>query len=259
MVWNRSRVSTWSAFAPSPATPIISMKSMKPWVALPGACRLSRVTSAQAALEVAVGDPLHRLAVELRVGPVLAELARAAELERQVAGADDRDPLVARPRLDHLADGPAELRRTASAAAAAARRCWCRSARSAGRPAGRSVMIGQVMLWSIRSSLLKARSKSASRPSRRMCADRSSSPAQRSSAAGRTRAPRCTSWRRRTAPCRPGTAACCPATAGGSGRCRPSPARRARPGSASRGTPRSWRPTRRRTAAGPRRCAVLAR
>ena len=29
----------------SPATPIISMKSMNPWVALPGACRLSSVTS----------------------------------------------------------------------------------------------------------------------------------------------------------------------------------------------------------------------
>ena len=37
-------------------------------------------------------------------------------------------------------------------------------------------MIGQVMLWSIRSSLLNARSKSASRPLRRMCAARSSSP-----------------------------------------------------------------------------------
>ncbi|SCE80547.1 hypothetical protein GA0070558_107164 [Micromonospora haikouensis] len=45
MVWNRSRVSTWWAFAPAPATPIMSMKSMNPWVALPGACRLSRVTS----------------------------------------------------------------------------------------------------------------------------------------------------------------------------------------------------------------------
>src|SRR6478609_4446798 len=47
MVWNRSRWSTWSAFTPSPATPTISMKSMKPCVALPGACRLSRVTSAR--------------------------------------------------------------------------------------------------------------------------------------------------------------------------------------------------------------------
>lgn len=37
-------------------------------------------------------------------------------------------------------------------------------------------MIGQVMLWSIRSSLLKARSKSRSSPSRRMCAASSSSP-----------------------------------------------------------------------------------
>ena len=83
------------------------------------------------------------------------------------------------PRLDQLAGSPGPAGRTASAAAAAARRCWCRSARSAGRPAGRSVMIGQVMLWSIRSSLLNARSKSASRPLRRMCAARSSSPAQR--------------------------------------------------------------------------------
>ena len=47
MVWNRSRVSTWSAVTFSPATPIISMKSMKPWVAFPGRCRLSRVTSAR--------------------------------------------------------------------------------------------------------------------------------------------------------------------------------------------------------------------
>ena len=37
-------------------------------------------------------------------------------------------------------------------------------------------MIGQVMLWSIRSSLLKARSKSMSRPLRRMWVDRSSCP-----------------------------------------------------------------------------------
>ena len=37
-------------------------------------------------------------------------------------------------------------------------------------------MIGQVMLWSIRSSLLKARSKSASSPFRRMCAASCSSP-----------------------------------------------------------------------------------
>ena len=77
MVWNRSRVSTWSAATPSPATPIISMKSMNPWVALPGVCRLSSVTSRQAPVDVAGGDPLDRLAVELRVRPVRAELARA--------------------------------------------------------------------------------------------------------------------------------------------------------------------------------------
>src|SRR5215207_9872495 len=47
IVWKRSSESTWSALAPSPATPIISMKSMNPWVALPGRCRLSRVTSAR--------------------------------------------------------------------------------------------------------------------------------------------------------------------------------------------------------------------
>ncbi len=40
-------------------------------------------------------------------------------------------------------------------------------------------MIGQVMLWSIRSSLLNARSKPASRPPRRMCAENASSPASR--------------------------------------------------------------------------------
>ena len=57
----------------------------------------------QAAVDVAGGDPVDRLAVELRVGSVLAELARPAELQRQVAGADDRDPLVAVPRLDPAA------------------------------------------------------------------------------------------------------------------------------------------------------------
>ena len=111
---------------------------------------------------------------------------RAAPNWRGPPSSSDRWPvpmIATRWSLGHDStsspDGLPELRRTASAAAAAARRCWCRSARSAGRPAGRSVMIGQVMLWSIRSSLLKARSKPASRPSRRMCADRSSSPAQR--------------------------------------------------------------------------------
>ena len=136
MVWNRSRVSTWSAFAPSPATPIISMKSMNPWVALPGGVQAVQRHLGQAALDVAAGDPLDRLAVELRVRAVLAELARPAQLQRQVPGADDRDPLVARPGLDHLPDRPARAARTAAAAAAAGRRCWCRSARSAGRPAG---------------------------------------------------------------------------------------------------------------------------
>ena len=96
------------------------------------------------------------------------------------------------------------------------------------------------MLWSIRSSLLNARSKPASRPVPQDVRREVLLAGQHASAAGRTRAPRCTSWRRRTAPCRPGTAACCPATAGGSGRCRPSPARPGGPGSASRGTPRSW-------------------
>ena len=64
---------------------------------------------AAAAFDVAVRDPLHGLAVELRVGAVLAELTRPAELEREVTGADDRDPLVALPRLDHLADRLAQL------------------------------------------------------------------------------------------------------------------------------------------------------
>ena len=64
---------------------------------------------AQAAVDVAVGDPGHRLAVELRVGPVRAELARAAELQRQVPGADDGHPLVRRPRLDHPPQRPAQL------------------------------------------------------------------------------------------------------------------------------------------------------
>ena len=158
-----------------------------------------------------------------------------------------------RPGLDQLAGSCARAGRTASAAAAAARRCWCRSARSAGRPAGRSVMIGHVIEWSIRSSLEKARSNPASRPSRRTYADRSSCALQQ-----HPRQPELALLvvpvgvvERRLA--RPGTAACCPATAGGSGRSRPSPARRAAPRSASPGTPRPCAPTRRRTAAGPRR------
>ena len=63
----------------------------------------------EAALEVAAGDPVDGLAVEVRVGAVRAELARAAELERQVAGADDRDPTVVGPGLDELPDRPAQL------------------------------------------------------------------------------------------------------------------------------------------------------
>ena len=82
---------------------------MKPWVALPGACRLSRVTSDRQPSRSPFAIHSTALRVELRVGPVRAELARAAELQRQVAGADDRHPLVARPRLDQLAERPAEL------------------------------------------------------------------------------------------------------------------------------------------------------
>ena len=54
----------------------------------------------QAPLQVAAGDPLDCLRVELGVRAVRAELARSAELEGQVAGADYRDPLVAGPGLD---------------------------------------------------------------------------------------------------------------------------------------------------------------
>ncbi len=195
---------------------------MKPWVALPGACRLSSVTSARQPVEVAVRDPLHRPAVELRVRAVRAELARAAELEREVPGADDRDALVARPRLDQLADASGPARRTASAAAAAARRCWCRSARSAGRPAGRSVMIGQVIAVVDAQLVAERQVEAGVQAVAQDVRGQVLVALAAASAAARTRAPRCTSWRRRPAPCRPGTAACCRATAGGSGRCRPS-------------------------------------
>ena len=63
----------------------------------------------QASLDVAVRDPVHRPAVELRIRPVFAELAGSAEFEGEMAGADDRHPLVRRPRLDEFADGGAEL------------------------------------------------------------------------------------------------------------------------------------------------------
>jgi hypothetical protein len=63
----------------------------------------------QAGVDVAVGDPLHGLRVELRVGPVLAELPRPAEFQRQVPGADERDPQVAGPGADDVPQGPAEL------------------------------------------------------------------------------------------------------------------------------------------------------
>src|SRR5215204_4750486 len=66
MVWNRSRVSTWSALTPSPATPIINMKSMKPWVALPGVCKLSRVTSARHPLRSPVA--IHATALRSNSG-----------------------------------------------------------------------------------------------------------------------------------------------------------------------------------------------
>ena len=227
MVWNRSRESTWSAATPSPATPIISMKSMKPWVALPGVCRLSRVTSAQAALEVAAGDPVDGLAVELGVGAVRAELARPAELQRQVAGADDRHPPVVGPRLDELPDRPAQLDEPL--------RLRQRRGEDVGvdrhdrqvvlRPqrddrAGDAVVDAQLVAEGQVEAGVEAVAQDVLR--------RGPPRPPGSSAAGRTRAPRCTSWRRRRAPCRPGTAACCPATAGGSGRCRPSPARRGR-------------------------------
>ena len=89
-------------------------------------------------------------------------------------------PMIATRRSDGQLSTSSRIarpsRRTDVAAASVGRRCWCRSARSADPPRGRRVMIGQVIEWSIRSSLLKARSKFLSRPVRRMWAARSSWP-----------------------------------------------------------------------------------
>ena len=63
----------------------------------------------QAAVDVAVRDPLHGLGVEVRIGPVLAELARPAELQRQVPGPDQGHAQVAGPGVDDVAQGAAEL------------------------------------------------------------------------------------------------------------------------------------------------------
>src|SRR3954454_15742910 len=105
----------------------MSMKSMKPWVALPGACRLSRVTSERHPSRSPFAIHSTALASNSGSGPrgpnwrgpasprgrrpgaVRPERPGAAEVEGQVAGADDRDALVARPRLDELAQQPAQL------------------------------------------------------------------------------------------------------------------------------------------------------
>ena len=99
-----------------------------------------------------------RLAVELGVRPVRAELPGPAQLQRQVPGADDRHPLVRRPRLHQLADGPPQCTNRYGCGSGGAKMFVYTG--TIGRSAcGRSVMIGQVTLWSIRSSLLNARSK----------------------------------------------------------------------------------------------------
>ena len=82
---------------------------MNPWVALPGACRLSSVTLARQPSMSPLAIHSTALASNSGSGPCGAELARAAELERQVAGADHRHAQVRRPGVDQLADGPAEL------------------------------------------------------------------------------------------------------------------------------------------------------
>ena len=228
MVWNRSRESTWSAFAPSPATPIISMKSMNPWVALPGRCRLSSVTSARQPSRSPLA--IHSTALRSNSGS-----GPCSPNWRGPPSSRDRWPvpmIATRWSAGHdstsCADGPAELheplrlrqrRREDVGVDRHDRQVGLGPQRDdragdavvdAQLVAERQVEVGvQAVAQDVRGQVLLA--------------------LRASSAAGRTRAPRCTSWRRRTAPCRPGTAACCPATAGGSGRCRPSPARRAGP------------------------------
>jgi hypothetical protein len=96
------------------------MKSMNPCVALPGACRLSSVTSARQPSGSPRAIHLHRLGVELRVRPVRPELARAAQLERQVPGPESRHPQVARPVVDHLRSArPSATNRSGAAAGGA--------------------------------------------------------------------------------------------------------------------------------------------
>ena len=78
-------------------------------------------------------------------------------------GADDRDPLVAGPRLDQPPDRPASLTK---------RGCGSGGAKMLVHGHYRQVRLGpqrdqrHVMLWSMRSPLLNARVKPASMPSR---------------------------------------------------------------------------------------------
>src|SRR5439155_8558091 len=63
----------------------------------------------QRAFDVAVGDPLDSFAVELRVRPVRAELARPAKFQGQMAGPDNGDALLTGPGVDKAAQGAAQL------------------------------------------------------------------------------------------------------------------------------------------------------
>src|SRR5213080_3118184 len=104
-----------------------------------------------------------------------AELARATKFEGQVAGPDDGDALVAGPGLDETAQGAAQLDEPPGLRKR--RGEDVRVDRHDGQIClWRVVMMGQVMLWSTRSSLLNAKSKPASSPARRRYAESSSCP-----------------------------------------------------------------------------------
>src|SRR5579884_592094 len=54
----------------------------------------------QRAFDVSVGNPFYSFAVELRIGSMRTELARAAEFERKMPGTDNGDPLAAWPFIE---------------------------------------------------------------------------------------------------------------------------------------------------------------
>src|SRR5579883_779944 len=63
----------------------------------------------QRTLNIAVGDPLDGFTVKLRVRSMRAKLARPAKFERQVAGSNDSNALLAGPGFKKTAQGAPQL------------------------------------------------------------------------------------------------------------------------------------------------------